>query len=167
MAGVRQKPRAELADQSRARMAVVEDVPATERLVVPMPEGLQAETQEIWHLHMDTAKHLGRSDFGHVLTWIHSWDDYFLVRKGLAAAADADRPWVSRLQSQKYGLTVHPLVRQMAVHRGEILRLEAALGFNPQARMRLGITFAAEQTALERLRGGGARKPPARLEAAS
>lgn len=54
---------------------------------------------------------------------------------------------------------LNPRVRYLRTCEEHIARCETVMRFNPLARMRLGITFATEQSALAGVKGGQPAKP--------
>ena len=158
MAGQRQKPREALAFRRGGRDRVLEETPAEIReYALPMPEGLTPEAQFVWQETMPLAmRHLVPTDFFHVRRWIF-WVNEFV--KAAAAVVEEDSVVV-----QAYGTVLNPRARYLQQCEMNLQRLEASIGLHPQARMRHGITFATEQTALEKLkarRGAGERPKPA------
>lgn len=153
MAGQRQKPREELAFKRGGRDRVAEATP--EGMTVPsldMPPGLRPDAQWVWQQTIPLVmKFLVPTDFPIVHRWIYYVNEFMATAELLALEGP--------IVEQQYGTVLNPRARWLQQLEGNIFRIEGTLGLNPQARMRLGITHAAEQTALEKLRGGRSDRP--------
>lgn len=190
MAGQRQKPREELAFKRGGRDRVAEEVPAGASVAgvavleragggggaqrppappsggesegFPCPENMDLleESRAMWRMVVPTLRHVAAREYGHLVRWIFWWNEWFKLSKDVASAG-WDEPTLMG------GAKMRPKARGLQTCEMNLLRFENTLGLNPQARMRLGITFAAEQSALERLKGGVAPAKPARMKAGS
>lgn len=159
MSGARQKDRGDLVNPRGGRDRRAEATPDMPelRVVTVTPEGLRPEAVAVWEEVIPLAvTHLVPTDMPAVRRWIWAWNEFFEHREGLMNEG------VTVMGS--VGTPVqNPRCKWMALMMAELNRLEAKCGFDPLARMRHGITFAKEQTALEKLKAGAAKPKPGRL----
>lgn len=158
MAGQRQKPREELAfKRGRGRMAVAEPVAEAARAdQMPMPENIDLceEARELWRLTVTELPHVAKREYGFLVRWI-TWCNLWW-----RALRELELEGV--VEQTVYGSKLSTQFRALRECEMMVQRFETKLGLDPQSRMRLGLTAAKEQTALERLRGAGAeRRAPA------
>lgn len=130
---------------------MLEETPEELRAVLPMPEGLSPEAQFVWNETIPMAmKHFFPTDFFHIRRWI------FWVNEFVKTAAEVVEEG-SVVRGALGSDVLNPRARYLQNCEMNLQRLEASIGLNPQARMRHGITFATEQSALDKLKGRGER----------
>lgn len=162
MAGQRQKAREELAFQRGGRMAVVDLVPEGERVeMAEPPENLVLceEALAVWKAVVPKLDHVSPREMPVLFRWI-VWVNLW---------------WKAYRQLEDQGVTEYTKEGSKlstpfrAMREAEMMceRIEAKFGLDPQARLRLGLTAVKQETALQKLRGGGTRKPPAPIGAPS
>jgi len=162
MAGQRQKAREELAFKRGGRDTVLGLVGQGDRIEMAEPPAnleLCDEAQEVWRLVVPTLEHVSRRELPvlvRYIVWVHLWWQAFRSVEDHGVT-----------EYTKEGSKLSTPFRAMREAEMMCERIEAKFGLDPQARLRLGLSAAKTQTALERLRGGGARKPPAKMAAAS
>lgn len=154
MAGQRQKHPDQLVYRRGGRVKPLEVVAVSD--VSPQfraPDGLLPEATQIWDQTLELARaHLMPTDMFQARRWIH-W-----VNEWLKAVARIDEVGVTITGS--LGTTVtNPDVYYLKTCEAAIIHAETVMGLNPQARMRLGITYAEEQSALAKLKEIEPRKP--------
>lgn len=158
MAGQRQKAREELAFKRGGRDTVVGLLPQGERIEMKEPPAnldLCAEAREVWRLVVPTLEHVSRRELPllvRYIVWVNLW------WKALRAVENDGVAEYTALGSK--------LSTQFrALREAEMMceRLEAKFGLDPQARLRLGLSAAKTETALQRLRGDSPRKPPSKM----
>jgi hypothetical protein len=147
MAGQRQKPADQLAFKRGGRGRVLEVVPEEEAVAhqFPVPEGLSPEAEYVWVETMEVAKRsLFPTDFFQARRWIF-WVDRWL--KEVAALAGEDSVvWGAT------GMVRNPRYMVIRQIEANIVHAEQVMGLDPRARMRLGITYSQEQSALAKLK---------------
>lgn len=162
MAGQRQKSRDELAFKRGGRTAVVDLVPEGQRVEFKEPPehlNLCAEAVEVWRLVVPELEHVARREFPVLVRWI-VWQNVWWL-----AYRDVTNEGVT--EHTKEGSKLSTPFRAMREAEMMCQRIEAKFGLDPQARMRLGLAAVKQETALQRLRGGAERKPPAKIANAS
>lgn len=158
MAGQRQKARDELAFKRGGRDTVLGLTPQGDRIEMKEPPAnldLCQEAQEVWRLVVPTLEHVSQRELPvlvRYITWVHLW------WKAFRSVEDH-----GMTEYTKEGSKLSTPFRAMREAEMMCERLEAKFGLDPQARLRLGLNAAKQETALQRLRGGGARKPPAKM----
>lgn len=152
MAGARQKHPDALVFRRGGRVKSLETIDKDGKRQIPpadlrMPDGLHPEAQQVWQETIAIARdHLFPADVFAVERWIHWVNEWLKATETLAHEGV--------VVSGHRGITrLNPLVRYQARCEDNIVRAETVMGFNPLARMRLGITFAMEQSALASLKG--------------
>lgn len=161
MAGQRQKAREELAFKRGGRTAVVALVPEGERVVATEPPAnldLCEEAAETWRMVVPSLEHVAKREYPVLVRWIKWVDIWWRATKevearGLVEYTDAG----SKLSTPFRAMREADMMCQ---------RIEAKFGLDPQAGMRLGLAAVKQETALQRLRGGSERRPPARMKVA-
>jgi P27 family predicted phage terminase small subunit len=154
---VRQKHPDALVDRRRSRVKALVPVGGPGEGSIPpadleMPEGLHTEAQRIWNETVTFAHHHLYSPDGLALRrWIHWVSEWWETTEQIALEGVVVR---GKRESR-----LNPRVRYLRTCEEHIARGETVMGFNPLARMRLGITFAMEQSALAGLKGGQPTKP--------
>lgn len=164
VSGQRQKHPDALTFRRGGRVKALQPVEVTD--VSPSfdaPAGLLPESAQIWNQTLELARaHLMPTDIFAARRWIHWVNEWFKT--------------VERIEDEgttvagTRGTTVlNPDVFYLKTCEANIVHAETTMGLNPQARMRLGITYVEEQSALERLKQigtGTARPKPARMGSA-
>lgn len=157
MSGQRQKHPDALTFRRGGRVKTLVTIDQDGKRQVPpanleMPDGLCQEAQVIWEETIGvTREHLFPSDAFAVNRWIW-WVDQWLR----AAAQLKDEGYVIAGVRET---RLNPRMRVLRQAEESIRWAETVLGLSPLARMRLGITFAMEQSALAALKGAGRGKP--------
>lgn len=154
MAGVRQKHPDRLAFKRGGRADVAgPNVPARMRQEWPVPKGLSEEATLIFQQTMALAsERILPTDYFAVRRWIR-WVNRWLREMDLFE--DEDMVTAGALTE-----VVNPRLRGLMLIEGRIVALEQAMGLDPRARMRLGITFAQEQEALTSLKASRQGRRP-------
>ena len=152
MAGQRQKHPDALVFRRGGRVKSLEVVdPEIEAPEFDPPDGLRADALVIWDQTMELARaHLMPTDIFAARRWIH-WVNEWLK----SVEVLGDRPLVMG----SAGIVVNPIVRYIRECETKIEHAETVMGLTPLARMRLGITYAMEQSALAALKSGQPTKP--------
>jgi hypothetical protein len=175
VAGVRQKHADRLAFRRGGRGDVTGPVvPLRLRAEAwPVPKGLCAEAVIVFEETMKLASdRILPSDFFAVRRWA-GWVNRWL--REMEAFENEDS-----VTSGAVSDVVNPRLRALMLIEGKIAEAEQAMGLDPRARMRLGISFAQEQEALTTLKAsregrrpvracsvGSARRPCAKLQEVS
>jgi|GEM_PF-5186688 len=161
MSGQRQKDRDELAFKRGGRDSVVEYDPSIGELEFPLSRELLPETRaHIRQCRKDMAGFWRPTDVGQIVRYAETFDAWVRERQALAEEGTVE-------PAGKHGRKANPRLQALAIYQNELRALESTLGLSPQGRLRLGIKVLATASALERLRGGGPRRPPAKLVGAS
>ena len=119
------------------------------------PDGLLPEAAQIWNQTLELARaHLMPTDIFAAHRWIHWVNEWF---KTVAALGDH-----IAVEGSRGTPVLSPRVLYLKECEKNIVHAETVMGLNPQARMRLGITYVEEQSALAKLKeihDSGPRKP--------
>lgn len=159
VAGQRQKSRDELAFKRGGRDVVVAFDGAAGPLEFSIPHGLLPKTREHVRQLLATMRGYWReSDLQVLRRYMLSLDRW----QRETAALDAEGSVVQTLKGQRINARVSIIDRIEKSMRAD----ENTLGLSPLSRMRLGITALTGETALQKLRGGAERHPPARMASA-
>lgn len=150
----------QLVDRRRGRVKAFVTIDQTGRHVQPvdlrMPEGLEPEARRIWEETVaGSREHLFPADAVAARRWIH-WVNEWL--KATERLAEEGVVIPGRREPR-----LNPLVRYVQTCEENIARSETVMGFNPLARMRLGITFAVEQSAIATLKRSDVDLGPTRM----
>ncbi len=158
MSGQRQKAREELVNQRGGRDRVVQRDPDQEPLDFPLSQSLLPETRAyVRECRTEMAGYWRPTDRPVIERYIANLDSWARQRKMLEEEG--------ALVAGKHGPRINPRLRVIEFYEKRLDRDEGKLGLDPQARLRLGIKQLTGMTAIQRLRQGGERKPPARMPA--
>lgn len=163
MSGMRQKHPDALVFRRGGRVKALTPVAVTEHSPeLPKPEGLCDQAQQVWEETTSMAKaHLLPTDYFLLVRWI-TWVDLWI---GEMEIVKSQGMVVETTRNAVAATTRNPRLLGIAQLERNIAQAEQAMGLTPLARMRLGITYAQEQSALQSLKAPRAK--PRKLKGAT
>ena len=158
MAGQRQKRPDDLVFRRGGRVKPLDVVdPTVVRVDWPPPEDISPPARSIWRETMKLANsRLLPTDYFQAMRWI-TWVDKWLEQMSLLANEDA-------VEDGSTGKVRNPRFMVIRQIEQNVVHAEQAMGLDPRARMRNGITYKQEQDALDELKARRDGRKPTQME---